>query len=242
MNYAVIKKFDIANGPGVRVSLFVSGCRHRCKNCFNSEAWDFSYGKPFTNDTLDEILTALSPNHIEGFSHLWLIWHFSAFKRSEVFRPTVRPPRLGGNRTEGVFATRSPNRPNPVGLSSVRLVGVEHNEKDGTYLIVEGADLLDGTPIFDIKPYLPASDLHPDATGGFADAFTDYRLSVECEESLLALLPEEKREALLAVLADDPRPAYQNDPTRIYGFSFAGFEIKFSVDGETLTVRDIFPN
>ena len=115
---------------------------------------------------------------LQDFSHLWLIWHFSAFKRSEVFRPTVRPPRLGGNRTEGVFATRSPNRPNPVGLSSVRLVGVEHNEKDGTYLIVEGADLLDGTPIFDIKPYLPASDLHPDATGGFADAFTDYRLSV----------------------------------------------------------------
>ena len=176
---------------------------------------------------------------IEGFSHLWLLWHFSAFKRSEVFRPTVRPPRLGGNRTEGVFATRSPNRPNPIGLSSVRLVGVEHNEKDGTYLIVEGADLLDGTPIFDIKPYLPASDLHPDATGGFADAFTDYRLSVECDTSLLALLPEEKREALLAVLADDPRPAYQNDPTRVYGFPFDGFEVRFRVDGETLFVTEI---
>ncbi len=176
---------------------------------------------------------------IEGFSHLWLLWHFSEAKRSEVFRPTVRPPRLGGNRAEGVFATRSPFRPNPVGLSSVRLIGVEQNERDGTYLVVEGADLLNGTPIFDIKPYLPASDCHTDAKGGFAVAVTDYRLKVVCEEALLEVLPKEKREALLCLLADDPRPAYQDDPARIYGFPFAGCEVRFSVDGDVLTVKEI---
>lgn len=178
---------------------------------------------------------------IEGFSHLWLLWHFSECPRSEVFRPTVRPPRLGGNRAEGVFATRSPNRPNPIGLSSVRLVGVEQNEKDGTYLVVEGADLLDGTPIFDIKPYLPSADAHPEARGGFADAFTDYRLKVECEEGWLSLLPPEKRDALLGVLAEDPRPAYQDDSERIYGFPFDAFEVRFRVADGVLRVTEITP-
>lgn len=178
---------------------------------------------------------------IEGFSHLWLLWHFSGAKRSEVFRPTVRPPRLGGNKSEGVFATRSPFRPNPVGLSSVRLIAVEQNERDGTYLVVEGADLLDGTPIFDIKPYLPSADSHPDARGGFADEVLDYRLEVKCEESMLSLLPEDKRVPFLALLADDPRPAYQNDPERVYGFPFAGYEVRFSVSDGVLTVKEILP-
>ncbi len=176
---------------------------------------------------------------IEGFSHLWLLWHFSEVKKETAFRPTVRPPRLGGNRAEGVFATRSPFRPNPIGLSSVRLLGVEHTEAEGDVLIVGGADLINGTPIFDIKPYLPFADAHPEAAGGFAAPLSDYALEVECAESLLSRLPEEKREILLAVLREDPRPAYQNDPLRIYGFPFAGFEIKFSVDGTLLTVLDI---
>ena len=179
---------------------------------------------------------------IEAYSHLWLLWHFSEVAPADAFRPTVRPPRLGGNRAEGVFATRSPYRPNPIGLSSVKLLRVEHTEKEGDVLIVSGADLMNGTPILDIKPYLPSSDAHPDAVGGFADAFTDYALEVVCDEGLLFRLPEAKREALLAVLREDPRPAYQNDPKRVYGFPFAGFEIKFSVEGETLTVLDIFPN
>ena len=154
----------------------------------------------------------------------------------------MRPPRLGGNRAEGVFATRSPYRPNPIGLSCVKLLRVEHTEAEGDVLIVGGADLMNGTPIFDIKPYLPSSDAHPDAVGGFADAFTSYALTVVCDEGILSRLPKEKREALIAVLREDPRPAYQNDPTRVYGFPFAGFEIKFSVDGETLTVLDILPD
>lgn len=176
---------------------------------------------------------------IEGFSHLWLLWHFSEVKKEAAFRPTVRPPRLGGNLAEGVFATRSPYRPNPIGLSSVRLLRVEHTETEGDVLVVGGADLLNGTPIFDIKPYLPFTDAHPEATGGFAAPFFDYALRVVCDETLLSRLPEEKREVLLAVLREDPRPAYQSDPLRVYGFPFAGFEIKFSVDGTLLTVLDI---
>lgn len=176
---------------------------------------------------------------ITGFSHLWLIWHFSAVKQDESFRPTVRPPRLGGNKSEGVFATRSPFRPNPIGLSSVRLLGVEETEREGTVLLVEGADLMDGTPILDIKPFLPFTDNHPDAVGGFAAPLSSYRLEVVCEEALLARLPEEKRAPLLALLADDPRPAYQNDPARVYGFPFAGAEIRFSVCDGVLTVADI---
>ena len=176
---------------------------------------------------------------IEGFSHLWLLWHFSEIEVGDDFRPTVRPPRLGGNRAEGVFATRSPYRPNPIGLSCVRLLRVEHTADKGDVLIVSGADLVNGTPIFDIKPYLPFADAHPDAIGGFASPFADHALDVSCDGALLSRLPEEKRGALLAVLREDPRPAYQNDPARVYGFPFAGFEIKFSVDREQLTVLDI---
>ena len=176
---------------------------------------------------------------IEGFSHLWLLWHFSEVKANGAFRPTVRPPRLGGNTRVGVFATRSPYRPNPIGLSSVRLVAVEECEGEGVVLIVEGADLLDGTPIWDIKPYLPDTDLHIDAVGGFADGVRGYRLAVECDEALLCRIPREKREGLLALLADDPRPAYQDDPQRIYGLAFSAYEIKFTVGGGVLSVKDI---
>lgn len=176
---------------------------------------------------------------IGGFSHLWLLWHFSETPHEEIFRPTVRPPRLGGNESMGVFATRSPYRPNPIGLSSVRLVRIEETENEGTVLWVEGADLLNGTPIFDIKPYLPTSDLHTDATGGFAEPLTDYALQVLCDEELLARMPEEKRSPLLAVLREDPRPAYQKDASRVYGFPFASYEIKFTVNGDVLTVCDI---
>ena len=176
---------------------------------------------------------------IEGFSHLWLIWQFSALPDGGGFRPTVRPPRLGGNRMEGVFATRSPYRPNPIGLSSVKLLGIEHTEAEGGVLVVGGADLLNGTPILDIKPYLPFTDAHPEAVGGFAAPLSNYALSVSCEPGLLARLPEEKRAPLLAVLKEDPRPAYQDDPLRVYGFPFAGYEIKFSVANGVLTVHDV---
>ena len=176
---------------------------------------------------------------IEGFSHLWLLWHFSEVKPSEGFRPTVRPPRLGGNKTEGVFATRSPFRPSPIGLSSVRLLGIEETENEGRVLIVSGADLMDGTPILDVKPYLPFTDSHPDAVGGFAEAHKAHALEVRCDERLLALLAPEKRQALLAVLAEDPRPSYQNDPDRIYGFPFAEREVRFFVKDGLLTVTEI---
>ena len=174
---------------------------------------------------------------IEGFSHLWLIWQFSAAVRGG-WSPTVRPPRLGGNARMGVFATRSPFRPNPIGLSCVRLLGVEHGA-EGPVLRVAGADLMDGTPILDIKPYLPYVDCRPEAVGGFAPAAPEQRLTVECPPELLATLPEGSRAALLGVLAEDPRPAYQNDPERVYGFGFAGLEVKFSVADGRLTVRDI---
>lgn len=175
---------------------------------------------------------------IEGFSHLWLIWQFSEAAGRE-WSPTVRPPRLGGNTRMGVFATRSPFRPNPIGLSCVRLVGLETDAKLGTVLRVAGADLMDGTPILDIKPYLPYVDSRPDALGGFAPAAPERRLTVDCPAELLAVLPEERRAALLGVLAEDPRPAYQDDPARVYGFGFAGAEVRFTVAGETLTVVDV---
>ena len=170
---------------------------------------------------------------IEGFSHLWLIWEFSEAVRDD-WSPTVRPPRLGGNRRMGVFATRSPFRPTPVGLSCVRLLEVTER---GT-LLVAGADLMDGTPIFDVKPYVPYADAHPEALGGFASE-TPEGLTVDCGEALLARLPEEKRAALLGVLAQDPRPRYQRDPERVYGLRFAGRNVRFTVEGETLTVREI---
>ena len=175
---------------------------------------------------------------IDGFSHLWLIWKFSEAQR-DTWSPTVRPPRLGGNKRLGVFATRSPFRPNPIGLSSVRLLGVEKTP-EGPVLRVAGADLMDGTPIYDVKPYLAYTDSHPDAVGGFADTRMDYRLTVDFPNALLTRIPEAKRDALIEVLAGDPRPQYIQDPDRVFGFEFAGFEIGFTVDETTLTVKEIY--
>ena len=175
---------------------------------------------------------------IEDFSHLWIIWQFSEAVR-QVWSPTVRPPRLGGNTRMGVFATRSPFRPNNLGLSSVKLLEVEHTEKYGTVLHVGGADLMDGTPIFDIKPYIPYGDCHPDATGGFTDTAGEFLLKVDFPENLLHILPEEKREAAIGVLSHDPRPSYQRKPDRIYGLTFAGFDIRFKVSEDMLTVVEV---
>ena len=176
---------------------------------------------------------------LEEYTHIWLIWEFSQAVRKE-WSPTVRPPRLGGNVRMGVFATRSPFRPNPIGLSSVRLESVEFSEKYGPVLHVSGADLMDGTPIYDIKPYLAYVDSHPEAAGGFTDQIQDHKLKVEFPEKLLKKIPEEKREALLAVLANDPRPGYQKDPERKYGMSFGSWDIHFKVDGEQLQVLEVF--
>ena len=172
---------------------------------------------------------------LEDFSHIWLIWQFSRAVR-EGWSPTVRPPRLGGNRRMGVFATRSPFRPNALGLSSVRLDRVELDPALGPVLHVSGADLMDGTPIFDIKPYLPYTDSHPQAAGGFTDGLAHAPLTVECSPALLEHIPAVRREGLLGVLAGDPRPRYQEDPQRVYGLSFAGRNVKFTVDGDRLTV------
>ena len=173
---------------------------------------------------------------IEQFTHLWLIWNFS---ESKGWSPTVRPPRLGGNTRLGVFATRSPFRPNPIGLSVVRLEGVERDPKLGPVLVVSGADLLDGTPILDVKPYIPYADSHPEASGGFTEQTVSHHLDVDFPEELLQRVPPDKRAALTGVLAQDPRPSYQDDPSRIYGFPFAGMEVRFRVEGEQLTVVDI---
>ena len=175
---------------------------------------------------------------IDGYSHLWLIWEFSESKRDD-FSPTVRPPRLGGNTRMGVFATRSPYRPNPIGLSSVKLLEVKQTENEGTVLIVSGADLLDGTPIYDIKPYVAYSDCHTDAVSGFADPVREYHLNVVFCKELLSKIDVSKQKALIQILEQDPRPSYQNDPEREYGFRFADYEIFFKVDGETLTVTRV---
>ena len=175
---------------------------------------------------------------IDGFSHLWIIWQFSEAVRTE-WSPTVRPPRLGGNIRMGVFATRSPFRPNNLGLSCVRLIGIQHTENDGTVLHVAGADLMDGTPIFDIKPYIPYSDSFPDAIGGFTDAAEEFILSVEFPQHLLTVLPKDKQQAAIGVLSHDPRPSYQRKPDRIYGLCFAGFNIRFTVTEKTLTVCEV---
>ncbi len=175
---------------------------------------------------------------LEGFSHLWLLWHFDQVKQ-EGWSPTVRPPRLGGNTRMGVFATRSPYRPNPIGLSSVQLLGVEEHTPEGPILRVAGADLMDGTPILDIKPYLAYTDSHPEATGGFVAGLSDRTVTVQCEPALLTGVEESTRRALLAVLAHDPRPTYQNDPQRVYGMTFAGLEVKFTVADGVLTVTEI---
>ena len=171
---------------------------------------------------------------LEGFSHLWLIWEFSQARR-ESWSPTVRPPRLGGNRRLGVFATRSPFRPNPIGLSCVRLLGVDLHTPEGPVIRVAGADLMDGTPIYDIKPYLPYADCKPQAVGGFASVPKEASLEVDCPAELLTLVPEGKRAALLGVLAQDPRPQYQDDPERVYGMAFGGLEVRFRVAGDRLT-------
>lgn len=175
---------------------------------------------------------------LEEFTHVWLIWEFSGAVRED-WSPTVRPPRLGGNKRLGVFATRSPFRPNPIGLSCVRLEGIEMDEKLGPVLKVSGADLMDGTPIFDIKPYIPYADCKPEAAGGFTQTVERVLLKVSCSQELLAVVPEDRRAALLGVLANDPRPSYQHDPERIYGMAFAGFEVRFRVGEQTLTVLEI---
>ena len=174
---------------------------------------------------------------IEGFSHLWLIWQFSAAVR-DTWSPTVRPPRLGGNTRVGVFATRSPFRPNPIALSCVKLAGIRQTA-EGPVLRVRGADLVNGTPILDIKPYIPYADSHPDALGGFAAVPAGETLSVSIPPALLAQVPAERQEALRGVLAQDPRPHYQKDPERVYGMEFGGLEVHFTVDDPVLTVRDI---
>ena len=184
-----------------------------------------------------------NPDALRGigeFSHLWLIWQFSEAVR-QGWSPTVRPPRLGGNTRMGVFATRSPFRPNNLGLSSVRLLGMEQTKDYGTVLHVGGADLMDGTPIFDIKPYIPYGDCHPDATGGFTDRAGEFLLTVDFPAELLEKLPPDKREAALAVLSHDPRPSYQRNEDRIYGLTFAGQDIRFTVREDILTVTEVTP-
>jgi tRNA-Thr(GGU) m(6)t(6)A37 methyltransferase TsaA len=177
---------------------------------------------------------------LEGFSHLWLIWQFSEAVR-DGWSPTVRPPRLGGNTRMGVFATRSPFRPNPIGLSSVRLDHVEWDTPHGPVLHVLGADLMDGTPLYDVKPYLPFTDVHADATGGFAEPVADRCLTVDFPPELLEQFPEPYRKPLLGILAQDPRPSYQEDAERIYGFPFWRYDVQFLVRGEKLTVVELLP-
>ena len=177
---------------------------------------------------------------LEGFSHLWIIWQFSEAVRTG-WSPAVRPPRLGGNARMGVFATRSPFRPNNLGLSCVKLEGIEQTKDLGTVIHVSGADLKDGTPIFDIKPYIPYADAHPEAIGGFTDTAGEFLLEVEFPADLLSLLPESKRTAAGGVLSHDPRPSYQRKPGRIYGLPFAGFDIRFTVEGDKLTVCEVVP-
>ena len=206
------------------------------------------FGVPRQSGVVDELRARIvfepayrNPDALRGledFSHLWLIWHFSEVKQ-ENWSPTVRPPRLGGNTRMGVFATRSPFRPNPIGLSAVRIVGIDLHTPDGPVITVAGADLMDGTPIFDLKPYIAYADSHPDAKGGFIEGLTDRSVTVVCDEAHLSPLPDETRQSLLAVLAHDPRPTYQNDPSRVYGMEFGGFNVRFTVAEGVLTVVEI---
>ena len=175
---------------------------------------------------------------LEGFSHVWLIWQFSQAVRED-WSPTVRPPRLGGNTRMGVFATRSPFRPNPLGLSSVKIEAIRTDPRSGTVISVWGADLMDGTPIYDIKPYLPQADCHPDATGGFADETALYALEVDFPPALMSRLPESRREAARLMLAQDPRPGYKRRDERPFGVAFAGFDIRFTVHDGVLRVHDV---
>ena len=211
---------------------------------------DFSskFGIPRQSGLVDELEATIifepeyrNPDTLRGleeYTHLWLLWQFSECADKD-WTPTVRPPRLGGNRRMGVFATRSPFRPNPIGLSCVRLLGIEKTEKYGCVIRVSGADLLDGTPIYDIKPYLPYVDSHPDASNGFALDEKEGRLDVEFDEDIIKIIPPEKQAALKAVLAQDPRPGYQDNPERIYGIEFAGFDVRFTVEDNILTVVEI---
>lgn len=178
---------------------------------------------------------------IESYSHLWLIWGFHQAVRdgeSQAWRPTVRPPRLGGNTRMGVFATRSPFRPNPLGLTVVKLLAVE-DSAEGKVILVSGADMMDGTPVYDIKPYLPYVDSVPEAIGGFTEEKAGYHLDVDFPADLLGRIPKEKRDALLGVLSQDPRPAYQHDENRIYGLPYAGWDVKFNVKDGVLSVVDV---
>lgn len=175
---------------------------------------------------------------IEEYSHLWLIWQFSEAIRED-FSPTVRPPRLGGNKRVGVFATRSPFRPNSLGLSSVKLIEIKHTKEFGDVLVVSGADLMDGTPIYDIKPYVRYSDSHPDAISGFADDFENYSLDVNIADEWLNIIPDEDKKAVLGILSQDPRPSYHEDTERIYTFDYNGLSVSFKVDGKALTVTEI---
>ncbi len=185
-----------------------------------------------------EFRSAEALRGIEEYSHIWLIWQFSQAVRDE-FSPTVRPPRLGGNKRVGVFATRSPFRPNSMGLSSVKLISVEKTKDEGTVLIVSGADLMNGTPIYDVKPYVRYSDSHPDAKSSFADEFEDYELSVDISDEALFAIPKADRAAVLGILKGDPRPSYQDDPERIYTFDYNGLSVSFSVNGKNLTVKEV---
>jgi len=175
---------------------------------------------------------------LDGYSHLWLIWGFSENGR-DAWASTVKPPRLGGNRRMGVFATRSPYRPNALGLSCVRLAAIEQDERRGPVLVVSGADLMDGTPIYDVKPYLPFTDSRPDASAGFAGEVFGHSLRVVFPEALQSRIPADRRAALTGILAQDPRPAYIDDPDRRYGFNYLTFDVRFTVDGDTLTVVDV---
>jgi tRNA-Thr(GGU) m(6)t(6)A37 methyltransferase TsaA len=175
---------------------------------------------------------------LEDFSYIWLLWEFSKAVR-DTWSPTVRPPRLGGNIRKGVFATRSPFRPNPIGLSSVRLEKVDIDPKLGPVLYVSGVDLMNGTPIYDIKPYITYTDSHPDAVSGFASTPAEYLLEVDFPDNLLQKVPESQRESLIEVLAHDPRPQYQDDPERVYGMAFGGMEVKFKVEGIQLYVTEV---
>lgn len=213
---------------------------------------DFSdkFGIPRQSGLVDELSSTIifepeyrNPDALRGledFSHLWIIWQFSKAVR-EGWSPTVRPPRLGGNTRMGVFATRSPFRPNEIGLSSVRILGIEQTAQYGTVIHVAGADLMDETPIFDIKPYIPYCDSHPDASGGFTASADDFLLDVIVAPELLKAVPDAKQDALIGVLSHDPRPSYQEDPDRVYGLTFADLNIRFTVMYKTLTVLSITP-
>ena len=210
----------------------------------------YKFGVPRQSGLTDEVVSRIvfekpyrdenALRGIEGYSHLWLVWYFHEFPHTDgSWSPTVRPPRLGGNTRMGVFATRSPNRPNPIGLSSVRLVGIEKTPSEGTVLLVSGADLTDGTPILDIKPYLPFTDAHPDAAGGFADAVKGKSLEVRFTNDTETVFDEQARAALISLLSQDPRPSYQNDADRVYGVTYEGREVRFVVVDGVLTVIEV---